>query len=425
MDLFKFVLRLNGFNLKKAVLNLERSKGLQIQRRDEIVEYHKKNNPLYKSLLAGKEINKFEDLPVVTKVNFQKPLKDIVSTSYELDDLYIANTSGSSGHPFFYVKNKDSHAIIHALFFKLYTQQGITTAMKQARFYGIPSSGITRYKELLKDYLSNRVRFPIFDLSDENLDKYLTRFKRIRFGYIYGYTSAITLFAKYLIRKNIILKDVCPSLKACIVTSEVCTAEDRTILSKALGVKIINEYGCSETGLIAFENPDGVWRMVEEDSYFEVVDSLGKPLPCGEEGRILITSLSNKAMPFIRYEIGDMGVFDKDQEGLILRKLCGRVSDVVRLPSGKIAGGLAFYYVSRSIMEQTDIVREFIVRQTRLDTFIFDMVTSRDLTTKELASLQKKLDEYLEPGLILIINRVKKIDRPGSGKIKHFYSQLQ
>lgn len=424
MNLLKLTLRLNGFNIKEAMLKLGSLKGCQIQRRNEIVEYHKRNNPLYQTLIEGKEIKRFEDLPIVTKKDFQKPLKEIVSAPYQLSELYISNTSGSSGHPFFYAKNKDSHAIIHAIFLNLYGQHGITPAMKQARFYGIPSAGLSKYKEILKDFFSNRVRFPIFDLSDENIEKYLDSFKRTKFGYIYGYTSAITLFAKYLVRKNIILKDVCPSLKACIVTSEVCTLEDRKIISKALGVKIINEYGCSETGLIAFEDSEGVWRMVEDDSYFEVVDSFGNPLPYGEEGRILITSLSNKAIPIIRYEVGDIGVVERDEKSLILNKLCGRVSDVIKLPSGRVAGGLTFYYISRSIMEQNNIVREFIVRQTKLDTFIFDIVSDRDLTSKEIVSLQKQLNEYLESGLTLIINRVEKIDRPVSGKIKHFYSQL-
>lgn len=424
MNLFELTLRLNGFNLKEAAQMLESFKGCQMQRRNEIVEYHKRNNPFYKSLIGNREVIAFTDLPIITKKDFQRPLMEIVSSTYKLNELYIANTSGSSGHPFFYAKNKDSHAIVHSIFLRLYRQHGITPVMKQARFYGIPSRGVSKYKELLKDFFSNRVRFPIFDLSDSNLEKYLERFKRTRFGYIYGYTSAITLFAKYLIRRDLILSDICPSLKACIVTSEVCTPEDKSLIAKALGVKVINEYGCSETGLIAFENPNGIWRLVEDDSYFEIVDSMGRTLPYGAEGRILITSLSNKAMPIIRYEIGDIGVIERDEDGLILKKLCGRVSDVINLPSGRIAGGLTFYYVARSIMEENNIVREFIVRQTRLDTFIFDMVTDRDLTSDEILSLQIQLNEYLEPGLTLIINRVDKIDRPSSGKLKHFYSQL-
>ena len=164
--------------------------------------------------------------------------------------------------------------------------------------------------------------------------------------------------------------------------------------------------------------------IVEEDIYIEIVDEYGQVLPWGQEGRILLTSLSNKAMPIIRYEVGDIGIIDETDNGLILKKLSGRVSDIIRLPSGKIAGGLTFYYVARTILEHSDGIREFIVRQVTLDTFVFDMVMDRELTTREFGFLQHQLDEYLEPGLKLIINRVPRIDRPGSGKIKHFYSEL-
>lgn len=75
-------------------------------------------------------------------------------------------------------------------------------------------------------------------------------------------------------------------------------------------------------------------------------------------------------------------------------------------------------------MEHNNFVREFIVRQIALDTFVFDVVTDKDLNSDEIKSLEDKLEEYLEPGLKLIINRVEKINRPASGKIKHFYSEI-
>ena len=64
------------------------------------------------------------------------------------------------------------------------------------RFYGIPLDTIGYYKERLKDFLSKRYRFPIFDLSDKKLDKVLNHFKTKKFDYINGYTSSIVLFGK-------------------------------------------------------------------------------------------------------------------------------------------------------------------------------------------------------------------------------------
>jgi len=83
------------------------------------------------------------------------------------------------------------------------------------------------YKERLKDKLSNRFRFSVFDMSDKQLAKNVKLFGNTNFEYLYGYSNALTLFAKYLERKNSVLKDNCGSLKACIATSETLFENDK------------------------------------------------------------------------------------------------------------------------------------------------------------------------------------------------------
>ena len=51
-------------------------------------------------------------------------------------------------------------------------------------------------------------------------------------------------------------------------------------------------------------------------------------------------------------------------------------------------------------------------------------MSSKPIDDQIIIELQNKLENYLEPGLKLEINRVKFIKRPNSGKIKHFYSML-
>ena len=128
--------------------------------------------------------------------------------------------------------------------------------------------------------------------------------------------------------------------------------------------------------------------------------------------KILITDLFNKTMPFIRYEVGDTGVlnFQQSNNELVLSKLTGRINDTILLPSGKKSPGLTFYYISRSILESSGILKEFVIRQVALDSFIFDIISDRNLTENEIGKIQK-MDIYLEPGLKLKINRLNTIKR--------------
>ncbi len=170
----------------------------------------------------------------------------------------------------------------------------------------------------------------------------LDHFKTKKFDYINGYTSSIVLFGKYLQARNIILTDICPTLKVCMVTSEMLFEEDKILLEKHLGIPIVNEYGASELDLIAFQNANGEWQVNSETLFVEVLDENNQAVPKGIEGKIVITSLYNKAHPFIRYEIGDIGILDEKSTAKhpILKKLIGRTNDVAILPSGKKSPGV-------------------------------------------------------------------------------------
>jgi len=436
VSLFEVILKVKGFPLaeaRKQLVALQRMSvdefmHWQERQKWEIVKFHYNNNEFYKGKIGKHLPEKWEDLPAITKKDLQKPLPQLLSKGYTIKNTHVGNTSGSSGVPFYYAKDKFSHAMTWAVITDRYSMYGLDFGSKQARFYGIPKEFVGYWKEQIKDRAMNRRRFPVFDLSDVVLERFLNRIKSNNFEYLYGYTSSLVLFARFLIQKKIVLKDVCKTLKVCITTSELSTDEDHILLEKAFGLPHIREYGASETCLMGFDAPDGKWRLTEESLYNEVVGDNYMPLPYGAEGNILCTSLFNKAFPIIRYQVGDMAVLKDREDNSIYRsidKLVGRTNDVAILPSGKVSPGLTFYYVSRSILESSGVLKEFIIRQTALDHFVFDVVADRDLSAAEIEQIKEKITLYLEPGINYSINRVDKIDRPASGKLKHFYSELK
>jgi len=275
--------------------------------------------------------------------------------------------------------------------------------------------------------LGNRYRFTIFNLSDAVLEKVLIKFKNKKFDYINGYTSSVVLFAKFLQKKGIVLTTVCPTLKCCIVTSEMLFDDDKMLLEKQFGVPVINEYGASELDLIAFQNPAGEWEVNSETLFIEVLDEENNVLPNGKEGRIVITSLYNKAHPFIRYDIGDVGILDEKSTSKrrILKKLIGRTNDIAVLPSGKKSPGLTFYYVTKSIIEDDGNVKEFVIKQIKIDTFNIEYVSEFELTKVQIQQIEKAITTYLENGLTFSFIRKEKLERSKSGKLKQFVSLIK
>jgi len=396
-------------------------------KKQEIVDYHLKNNSSYQKLVGKTTFNNWNDLPIMTKKNFQKPLIERLSNGFSTKNVYVNKTSGSSGDPFIFAKDKYCHALTWASNMYRFNWFGIDfNSSLQARFYGIPLDFIGNKKERFKDFLSNRFRFSIFDLSDKVLEGFLKKFEIKKFDYINGYTSSIVLFAKFLQQKNIVLKEICPTLKVCVVTSEMLFDKDKILLEKQFGVAVVNEYGASELDLIAFQNPDGEWQVNSETLFVEILDEDNNVLTYGEEGRIVITSLFNKAHPFIRYDIGDIGILDEKSTAKkpILKKLIGRTNDVALLPSGKKSPGLTFYYVTKSIIEDDGNVKEFVIKQTKIDTFDIEYVSQTELNWEQIQQVEAAIALYLEKGLVFTFARKEKLERSKSGKLKQFVSSL-
>ncbi|WP_264520047.1 phenylacetate--CoA ligase family protein [Flavobacterium sp. N1994] len=435
-NLFNLSLRLNGFPMKGATAEFEKIKLISEgkyeeylnQKKKEIVAYHLKNNKSYQDFIGKTSYANWEELPIMTKKEFQKPLSERLSDGFTIKSVYVNKTSGSSGDPFIFAKDKFCHALTWANIVSRFDWFNIDfNSSLQARFYGIPLDFIGNKKERIKDVLSNRYRFTIFDLSDAVLEKVLITFQKKKFDYINGYTSSIVLFAKFLQKKNIVLTTVCPTLKCCIVTSEMLFEEDKILLEKQFGVPVVNEYGASELDLIAFQNPNDEWQVNAETLFVEILDSNNNPLPNGKEGRIVITSLYNKAHPFIRYDIGDIGILDEKStlKKPILKKLIGRTNDIAILPSGKKSPGLTFYYVTKSIIEDDGNVKEFVIKQTKIDTFGIEYVSELELTLIQIQQIEKAIATYLESGLTFTFTRKEKLERSKSGKLKQFVSLVK
>lgn len=436
MQLFNLSLSIKGFKIKKAKKVLSQIQAIPDAnfqqyiegKKREIVKYHLKHNSFYKSLGENIDVNNWNSIPILTKRHLQQPLNERLSEDFTIDNIYINKTSGSSGDPFIFAKDKWSHALTWAEIINRFSWYNIDfNTSKQARFYGIPLDKKGYYKERIKDFFANRYRFSVFDLSDTAFDKCIEKFRSIRFNYINGYTSPIVQFAKYLKRQNLVLKSICPSLKVCMVTSEMLFEDDKTLMEVQFGIPVINEYGASELDLIAFENPKGELQLNSETLFVEVLDDNNNVLDYGEEGRIVITSLYNKAHPFIRYDIGDTGILSKKSTSKkpVLERLVGRTNDIVLLPSGKKAAGLTFYYITKSIIEDDGNVKEFIIEQLALDHFKILYVSENTLTDEKKEIITKAMLTYLENDISISFERRQQLKRSKSGKLKQFISHIE
>jgi phenylacetate-CoA ligase len=129
------------------------------------------------------------------------------------------------------------------------------------------------------------------------------------------------------------------TLRFVMTESELLVDEQRHALTATLGVPVFDEYSSWETLNIYYECRYGGRHIAEDRVRVEIVDPAGRPVPDGVEGRVVVTAFGERAMPLVRYLLGDLGLIDAERcrcrrRFRTMRLTKGRVNDAVVLPSG-------------------------------------------------------------------------------------------
>ena len=189
------------------------------------------------------------------------------------------------------------------------------------------------------------------------LSEMVERLEALQPAALYGYPSVLARLAREQREGRLRI-----SPQWIRTTSENLLTEWRTAISQAFGAPIIDTYGTTE-GLAGVSEPDGTcFTFNSETCILELVDAAGSPVPPGvASARILLTNLSNRIQPLIRYEIGDRFVRlpDSPDHGHLRASVEGRADDVLRF--GKIE---IHPFVIRSVLVKTPEVSDYQVRQT-------------------------------------------------------------
>ncbi|HEX8430418.1 MAG TPA: hypothetical protein VF625_03990, partial [Longimicrobium sp.] len=117
-----------------------------------------------------------------------------------------------------------------------------------------------------------------------------------------------------------------------------------------------NFYGGRELSAMAFQPAAGLpLRVLRPLLHVEVVDEAGRPVGPGETGRLLWTSTVCGGTPFLRYAVGDLGVYTddgRDESGIhTLAELHGREAGLVRLPNGRTINSLYWNHLFKDFPE--------------------------------------------------------------------------
>jgi phenylacetate-CoA ligase len=214
-----------------------------------------------------------------------------------------------------------------------------------------------------------------------------------------------------------------------VLASEVLSAEIITRIREAWRIEPFQVYATTEALVLGSESPDRAGFHVSEDLVvLEVVDERDRPVPPGVPGyKVLVTSLVNRTLPLIRYELADtVRLASGDDPGG--RPFCriecidGRNDDVLRLPA---AGGGEAIVLPNALRAPfaplPDVIQYQIVREPQRIAVrvVLRPDASSETPARVLSGIRRALEDAGATAPPVEIEQVAEIERePGGAKLK-------
>lgn len=253
----------------------------------------------------------------------------------------------------------------------------------------------------------------------EDPESWLRAWREARADILWGYTGSLHIFAGHLLERGI--EDVRPRLVFGV--SDTVDPAARVAVREAFGTRLIDLYGAAESGLIAWECPVCDGYHLNSDLVVTELLRDGSAVAAGETGSVIVTRLFSRAMPFLRYDVGDLAVASDASprcgRGLpLLREVQGRDDDRLVLPSGRVLSPM----FSFGVMKPVTGVRQWRVLQQCSLGLVVLAVPGPSFGTEGSERIRRRWRECLGEPLPLEVRVVDRIAPLPSGKIKAVFS---
>ncbi len=292
--------------------------------------------------------------------------------------LHTSSTSGSTGTPFSVVQDarKRSRNIADL---KVFGERADYPSHERMVFFRVLSEKLHRTPE--QENRENIYYIDSSDLGPAHLEEMKQALIEKQPRIVFSYPSTLVELAHHIRRTGGPAEGF--GLRSVLIAGEGISEENRQLLMQVFGCPVYRRYSDMELGILAQDRGDGGPLDLNWGSYyFECLDlNDDVPAPDGEVGRIVITDLYNRAFPMIRYDTGDLGIFETPENGLPrLREIYGRVRDCVYATDGRMVSPAK---ISVMMWGAAGIEQWQFVQEGRCD-YVLRLNCSRDVDTQAL-----------------------------------------
>lgn len=441
------LLRLTGSEIPKALQFIESIdyksgadvKRMQRDRLGRLLLHAYSNVPYYAEILeecgavvdGTVDLSNFEDIPLLTKKIIRKEGKNLYSADCEKRQTYKNTSGGSTGEPVEFVQDKhyDEWNIATKIWFN--RMLGKDVGEKEIKFWGSDRDiimGNLTLNDRLINYLYNRKFFNSYNLDEKSIDGLITLNNRFKPSCYWSYVDAAFEFSKIVLDKNIELFEP----KFVITTIGPLFDDVRNVIEDALGCPVYNQYGSREVGVVACQCKEQ--KHLHTFPWFnlvDVVDENGRSVGQGEEGKIVVTTLTNYSMPLIRYDIGDVAIsagYESCGCGrnvFSLEKVLGRALGYFKKADGSLVHS---HFIVQALFFK-DWIKRFQIIQRDFDLIVVDIELRDGVDAaghdRDVAEIEERIKLSMGEDVGVEFGFVDEIKPSTSGKYLYTISEVR
>ncbi len=416
-------------------LSRDEMSAIQIEKLRETVRYAYEKVPFYKRSFKEKGIHPeeikslddIESLPLMTKSDLKDNYPYGLCAVPQPEIVKMHASSGTTGKPtpVFYTK-KDSENWVNCMARNCYTAGVRQDDVCQIAFrYTLFSGAFGHHLGV------ERIGAMVIPTSSGQTERQVLMMQDFRTTILHCTPSYAITIAEKMIEMGINKSKL--SLKIGIHGAETMSEELRREIEEKLGITAIRDYGLTELGGpgVSIECPKKTGYHINEDFFFpEIIDpETSKPLPFGETGELVFTTLQKEAVPIIRYRTRDITHLETDKCGCgrtLIRHgtIRGRTDDML------ILGGINFFpsQLESVMLGFEEVEPHYLIHLTkkgRLDQVCVEVETKPDFWAnapeEKRTELARKIEMKIKDiiGFNMDVNIVEPMSIPRSeGKAK-------
>jgi phenylacetate-CoA ligase len=316
----------------------------RVDKLSELILHAYSNVPFYRKRFEElqlrpsdiRNLNDLKYLPALSRADLRSNWNsDLRSSKHDYRFCYRGSSSGSSGDPVVYFKDKNAMSAGRAAALAGWSlagrQLGDATIVIWGNYNTVKNEW-SRFSSRAKAILNRETRIPAFKLTTSDaMNHAFNKIVNSQADFIYGYTNAIYALSLFAEREE--KRGIMP-FQGVLTTAETLNSVGRHAIETTFG-SVYDGYGCGEILGVAFQcKAKKGYHIVEPNVIVEYED-----IGLGEQKGILLTDLTNFAMPLIRYRVGDIAVPGSDECNCgctwrTIEKIDGRTSDIIKTPKG-------------------------------------------------------------------------------------------